>query len=138
MPVEYAQSNDSLVRLTVEIVAAHVGNNTVPVREISVLISEVYSSLARLEAPVGEHDQSLKPAVPVTSSVGKDFIICLEDGKRLRTLKRYLSTHYGLTPEQYKARWNLPEDYPMIAPSYSQRRRELAMASGLGRGGAKV
>jgi predicted transcriptional regulator len=123
-----------LLTLTAEIVAAHVGHNSVAVAELSDLISQVHGALAT----VGEKQASppaveLKPAVPIRSSVKPDHIICLEDGKKLTMLKRYLQTNYGMTPQQYRAKWNLPADYPMVAPNYAEKRRELAKAIGLGR-----
>lgn len=124
---------ETLITLTSDIVAAHVANNSVSVDDLPTLISNVYGALSGLgeEAPVVETPP--EPAVSIRSSIKPDHIICLEDGKKLKMLKRHLSTHYNLTPDQYRARWNLPADYPMVAPNYAEKRRELAKQIGLGR-----
>lgn len=122
---------ETLITLTSDIVAAHVSNNNVSAEDVSALIKSVYSALQGLGAPVQE--ERPEPAVPIRSSVKPDHLICLEDGKKLKMLKRYLKTNYDMTPEQYRARWNLPADYPMVAPAYAERRRELAKEIGLGR-----
>ena len=109
-------SND-LLTLTADIVAAHVSNNSVSVGDVPQLIEKVYSSLQTLGTPKQEAVAELKPAVPVRSSVKPDYIVCLEDGKKLTMLKRYLRTNFGMSPEQYRAKWNLPADYPMVAPN---------------------
>ena len=125
--------NETLITLTSDIVAAHVSNNAVSVDELPTLINSIYGALAGLgkEAPVEETPP--EPAVSIRASVKPDHIVCLEDGKKLKMLKRHLATHYNLTPEQYRARWNLPADYPMVAPNYAEKRRELAKKIGLGR-----
>lgn len=126
------QSNhNELLGLTAEIVAAHVANNTVPLSELPQLIHDVYKSLASVgTAPiVPERPQ---PAVPVKKSVTPDYIICLEDGKKLKMLKRHLKTAYDMTPEDYRERWGLPADYPMVAPNYALHRSALAKKIGLG------
>lgn len=126
-------SPETLFTLTSDIVAAHVGNNDVSVADVPALISKVYAALAGLgEAPVVEEARP-EPAVSIRSSVKPDYIVCLEDGKKMTMLKRYLRTNYNISPEQYRARWNLPADYPMIAPAYAEKRRELAKKNGLGR-----
>lgn len=125
-----------LLALTADIVSAHVANNSVAVGDLPVLIANVHGSLAGLgtvPAPVGEEEQ--KPAVSVRTSIKPDFIICLEDGKKLKMLKRHLMTHYQLTPDAYRAKWKLPADYPMVAPNYAEQRRSLAKKIGLGRKG---
>ena len=124
---------ETLITLTSDIVAAHVSNNSVSVGDLPTLISNVYSALAGLnqEAPVAE--PAPEPAVSIRASVKNDHIVCLEDGKKLKMLKRHLATRYNMTPEQYRARWNLPADYPMVAPAYAEKRRELAKKIGLGR-----
>ncbi|WP_068080464.1 MucR family transcriptional regulator [Novosphingobium rosa] len=124
---------ETLITLASDIVAAHVSNNSVAVEELPALITNVYGALASLgqEAPVAEAPP--EPAVSIRASVKPDHIVCLEDGKKLKMLKRHLATHYNLTPEQYRARWNLPADYPMVAPNYAEKRRELAKQIGLGR-----
>lgn len=124
---------ETLITLTSDIVAAHVSHNSVAVSELSDLIGKVYAALAglgQLNAPV---EAAPTPAVSVRASVKHDYIVCLEDGKKLKMLKRHLSTHFQMTPEQYRARWNLPADYPMVAPAYAEKRRELAKSIGLGR-----
>jgi predicted transcriptional regulator len=123
---------ETLITLTADIVAAHVSNNSVAVSDLPVLISNVHSALTGLggTAPVPEVKQ--EPAVSVRSSIKPDYIVCLEDGKKLKMLKRHLMTHYQMTPEQYRTKWNLPADYPMVAPSYAEQRRSLAKKIGLG------
>ena len=125
-------NQNELLALTAEIVAAHVGNNLVPVSELPTLINDIYRTLASVgtAVPVVERPQ---PAVPVKKSVAPDYIICLEDGKKLKMLKRHLQTSYGLTPAGYRARWGLPPNYPMVAPDYAERRSALAKSYGLGR-----
>jgi predicted transcriptional regulator len=125
-----------LVELTAEIVAAYVGNNPVPQADLPRLISDVYKSLSGAVTGVEEEKKSiaeeLKPAVPIRRSVSDDYIICLEDGKTFKSLKRHLRTHYNLSPEQYRERWGLPADYPMVAPNYARARSSLAKKMGLG------
>ncbi|MBC2667414.1 MucR family transcriptional regulator [Novosphingobium flavum] len=125
--------SETLITLTSDIVAAHVSNNSVSVGDLPALITNVYTALAGLgqQAPVAEAPP--EPAVSIRASVKPDHIVCLEDGKKLKMLKRHLMTHYNMTPEQYRARWNLPADYPMVAPNYAEKRRELAKKIGLGR-----
>jgi predicted transcriptional regulator len=117
--------------MTADVVAAYVGHNSLPAADVSSVINTVYGSLRRLEN--GKNMEPPKPAVPVRKSVTRDHIICLEDGKKLKMLKRHLRSTYNLTPEEYRARWNLPPDYPMVAPSYAQERSEFAKKIGLGR-----
>jgi predicted transcriptional regulator len=124
---------EPLIALTTEIVSAHVSNNAVAVGELPVLIRTVHDALAALGAEPAAAEQRPDPAVPVRHSVRPDHIVCLEDGKKLKMLKRHLMVHYGLTPDQYRRRWNLPADYPMVAPDYAERRRTLAHAIGLGK-----
>jgi len=125
-------SKDLLVSLTADLVSAHVSNNSVSVSDLPAMIQGVHTALAGLGAVVAEPELVPEPAVSVRSSVKPDFLICLEDGKKLKMLKRHLMTHYNLTPDQYRARWKLPPDYPMVAPNYAERRRELAKKIGLG------
>ena len=126
-------SSETLITLTSDIVAAHVGNNDVAVADVPSLISNVYAALAGLgETPVMEEARP-EPAVSIRSSVKPDYIVCLEDGKKLKMLKRYLRTNYNMSPEEYRARWGLPADYPMVAPAYAEKRRDLAKKIGLGR-----
>jgi predicted transcriptional regulator len=126
------QSAELLVTLTADIVAAHVSNNSVALSDMPLLINKVHSALSGLSVtePVVV---PLEPAVPVRNSVKKDHIVCLEDGKKLKMLKRHLMTHYGMTPDDYRAKWDLPADYPMVAPDYAEVRRTLAKKIGLGR-----
>jgi predicted transcriptional regulator len=125
--------NETLITLTSDIVAAHVSNNSVSGDELSSLITSVYGALASLGQPVPVVEKMPEPAVSIRSSVKPDHIVCLEDGKKLKMLKRHLMTHYNLTPDQYRQRWNLPADYPMVAPNYAEKRRDLAKKIGLGR-----
>ncbi|GLQ09276.1 MucR family transcriptional regulator [Devosia yakushimensis] len=118
---------------TTAIVAAYVSHNPVSVTGMADLIRLVHTALTGLTAPVVEPAPELTPAVPVRKSVSSDFIICLEDGKKFKSLRRHLRTHYALSPEQYREKWGLPADYPMVAPSYSETRSGLAKANGLGR-----
>ncbi|KPL68100.1 transcriptional regulator [Erythrobacter sp. SG61-1L] len=124
---------ETLITLTSDIVAAHVSNNSVAVEELPGLIQNIYGALAGLGQKVEPEVAPLEPAVSVRASVKPDYIICLEDGKKMKMLKRHLMTAYNMTPEEYRARWNLPADYPMVAPNYAEKRRELAKKIGLGR-----
>ena len=124
---------ETLITLTSDIVAAHVSNNSVAVGDLATLISNVYGALASLKPAEPQAEPLPEPAVSIRSSVKNDHIVCLEDGKKLKMLKRHLMTRYNLTPEQYRTRWNLPADYPMVAPAYAEKRRELAKKIGLGR-----
>lgn len=122
-----------LLALTSDIVAAHASNNAVPSGDLPGLIETVFGTLKMLNEPTQEPVVELKPAVSVKRSVTDDFIICLEDGKKLKMLKRHLKTAYDMSPEEYRAKWGLPHDYPMVAPSYAAKRQELAKKIGLGR-----
>ena len=133
MQQEQKQVSETLITLTSDIVAAHLSNNDVAVADVPGLITSVYSALANLgEAPVVE-EVKLQPAVAIRNSVKPDYIVCLEDGKKLKMLKRYLRTNFDMSPEEYRARWGLPADYPMVAPNYAEKRRDLAKKIGLGR-----
>nr|WP_167920985.1 MucR family transcriptional regulator [Sphingopyxis italica] len=130
---------ETLVTLTADIVAAHVSNNSVAISDIPLVIQSVHHALAGL-AVKPEPEIKQEPAVSIRSSVKPDYIVCLEDGKKLKMLRRHLMTHYGMTPEDYRAKWSLPKDYPMVAPTYAERRRALAKEIGLGtkgRGGGR-
>ncbi len=129
------QEKTSPIELTSKIVSTYVGNNRVEVSELPALIRRVHTSLceAMREKGASDGEKRPKPAVAVRDSIQPDYIVCLEDGRKLKTLKRHLGVKYGLTPEGYRARWNLPPDYPMVAPNYAKRRSELARRSGLGR-----
>ena len=127
---------NELVRLSVEIVGAYIGRNAVAANGLQALIGEVFGALARLDdKPAAEAAPARhKPAVPIARSVQRDYIVCLEDGKQLKMLKRYLRAHYDLSPEEYRRKWGLSPDYPMVAPAYAERRSAFAKQIGLGRG----
>ena len=127
------EMQETFITLTADIVAAHVSNNSVAVNDLPTLISNVHGALAALVGPapvVPEPKQ--EPAVSIRSSIKPDYVVCLEDGKKLKMLKRHLMTHYSMTPDQYRAKWGLPADYPMVAPNYAEQRRMLAKSIGLG------
>jgi len=128
-----ASTNDHLVDLTANLVAAYVSRNPIPVAEVPGLISMFHNSLRQAAGGAVEAETERKPAVPVKKSVAEDYIICLEDGKKLRMLKRYLRTHYNMSPEEYRKKWDLPHDYPMVAPAYARLRSAFAKKIGLGR-----
>jgi predicted transcriptional regulator len=137
-----AQDSTQILEIVADIVAAYVSNNTIEASALPALIASVHHSLTGIDTPPVPEPvaEKPKPAVPIRNSVKDDYIVCLEDGKQLRMLKRYLRTRYNLTPEDYRARWGLPADYPMVAPNYSERRSEFAKQSGLGtkgRGGGR-
>ncbi|WP_114226705.1 MULTISPECIES: MucR family transcriptional regulator [Sphingomonas] len=123
---------DTLITLTADIVAAHVSNNSVAVNDLPQLIQNVHGALSGLGGQPAVPEVKQEPKVPVRSSVKPDFIVCLEDGKKLKMLKRHLMTHYNMTPDQYRQKWNLAADYPMVAPNYAEQRRTLAKSIGLG------
>jgi predicted transcriptional regulator len=126
--------SDDILKLATEIVAAYVSNNPIPVSEVPAMIKSVHSTLGGLGGGLpGEAPTAQKPAIPVKRSVNPDYIVCLEDGKKLKMLKRYLRSNYGMTPEEYRAKWGLPADYPMVAPNYAAQRSEFAKKIGLGR-----
>jgi predicted transcriptional regulator len=125
--------NENLIELAADIVSAYVSNNTVPATELTTLIADVYGALKKTAAgEVVTEAEPLKPAVNPKKSVTPDYIICLEDGKKFKSLKRHLRTHYDLSPEQYREKWGLPADYPMVAPNYAEARSQLAKKMGLG------
>ena len=133
------EDQEALITLTADIVAAHVGNNSVAVSDLPLIIKTVHNALAGLGEKT-EPEVKQEPAVSIRASVKPDYIVCLEDGKKLKMLRRHLMTHYDMTPEDYRAKWNLPKDYPMVAPNYTEKRRELAKQIGLGtkgRGGGR-
>lgn len=127
------EMKETLITLTSDIVAAHVSNNDVAVSDLPSLITNVYGALAGLGEVAPIIETRPEPAVSIRASVKPDYIVCLEDGKKLKMLKRYLRTNFNMTPEEYRARWNLPADYPMVAPNYAETRRDLAKKIGLGR-----
>lgn len=124
-------TRDELLTLTTEIVSSYVSNNNLVIGEIPKVISEVYSTLTNLNSNIIT-DNKQEPAVAIKKSVMPDYIVCLEDGKKLKMLKRHLKTAYNMTPEEYKERWGLPADYPMVAPNYANHRSSLAKKIGLG------
>ena len=126
------QVHNELLALTADIVSSHFANNTVAPAEVPGVIESVYSTLAKLGSPVEAPVTRQEPAVSIRASVKPDYIICLEDGKKLKMLKRHLMTRYNMTPDQYRAKWGLPADYPMTAPNYAEQRRTLAKSIGLG------
>lgn len=124
---------EELIVLTADIVSAHVSHNNVGVNDLPKLIAAVHGALAGLGVSEVEDTALAEPAIAIRSSVKPDYIVCLEDGKKLKMLKRYLMTRFGMTPDDYRAKWNLPASYPMVAPNYSAQRKTLALAIGLGR-----
>lgn len=129
---DQSEINETLIALTADIVAAHVSNNSVSVNDLPALINNVHGALSSLGNGAPQAEPRPEPKVSIRASVKPDYIICLEDGKKLKMLKRHLMTHYNMTPEQYRAKWNLPADYPMVAPNYAEQRRSLAKKIGLG------
>jgi predicted transcriptional regulator len=129
---------EDLLGLTADIVSAHVGNNTVALSELPGLIASVHKALAATAAPAEAEVPKQDPAVSVRSSIKPDYLVSLESGKKMKMLKRYLMTNYQMTPDDYRRKWGLPKDYPMVAPNYAQQRKELAVKIGLGRGGRKA
>lgn len=130
----HTHTNEMFIELTADVVAAYVGNNPVSTTELPSLISEVYSALKKAEGSGADSVLARsKPAVPVKKSLTDDYIICLEDGKKFKSLKRHLRSHYDLSPEEYREKWGLPYDYPMVAPNYAKARSQLARDMGLGR-----
>lgn len=129
-------SDEDMLKMTTEVVSAYVGNNMVPATQIPDVIRTVYGSLRELGGGGGAAEkESLKPAVSVRRSVTPDYIVCLEDGKKLKMLKRHLRTTYNMTPDEYRAKWGLPADYPMVAPNYARQRSDFAKRIGLGKKG---
>ncbi|NNU79408.1 transcriptional regulator [Halovulum dunhuangense] len=122
-----------LLALSAEVVSSYVGNNTVAPEQVTEMLKSVYQTMSTLGGPVEEEPEQLVPAVPIKKSVTDDYIICLEDGKKLKMLKRHLMAAYGMTPEEYREKWGLKADYPMVAPNYAAKRQELAKKIGLGR-----
>lgn len=136
MPTTEANTlrSDELLKLSTEIVSAYVSNNPVPVSDLPAMIKSVHATLGGLAGSTAVDVQTnQKPSVPVKKSIHPEYIVCLEDGKRLKMLKRYLRSRYGLSPDDYRAKWGLPADYPMVAPNYAAQRSEFAKKIGLGR-----
>ncbi|MBV8131728.1 MAG: MucR family transcriptional regulator [Alphaproteobacteria bacterium] len=131
-------AEEELLRMTADVVAAYVGNNTLPTAQLGEVINAVYASLKSLDRQVAQvQSEPLKPAVPIRKSVTPEFLICLEDGKKLKMLKRHLRSTYNMTPDEYRSKWGLAPDYPMVAPNYAERRSEFAKKIGLGRGSGR-
>ncbi len=125
-------SSGELLRMTADVVSAYVAHNTLSTGDLPGVISAVHASLANLDGDRGANKEPLKPAVPIRKSVTPDYIVCLEDGKKLKMLKRHLRTSYDMTPDEYRSKWQLGPDYPMVAPNYAKRRSEFAKKIGLG------
>ena len=129
---EQIELNETLITLTADIVSAHVSNNSVAVSDLPLIIQSVHEALSDLEKSA-QAEEKPEPAVSVRSSIKPDYIVCLEDGKKLKMLKRHLRTHYDMSPDEYRQKWGLNADYPMVAPNYAEQRRKLAKKIGLGR-----
>ena len=129
---EAESGEDTLLTLTADIVAAHVSNNSVAVNDLPNLIQNVHAALSGISGRGAAAEPKPEPKVSIRSSIKPDYIVCLEDGKKLKMLKRHLMTHYNMTPDQYRQKWGLSVDYPMVAPNYAEQRRALAKAIGLG------
>ena len=129
---DITDTEDTLLTLTADIVAAHVSNNSVAVNDLPNVIQNVHAALVGISGASTAPEPRPEPKVSIRSSVKPDYIVCLEDGKRLKMLKRHLMTHYGMTPDQYRQKWGLSSDYPMVAPNYAEQRRMLAKSIGLG------
>jgi predicted transcriptional regulator len=129
---ELENAEDMLLTLTADIVAAHVSNNSVAVNDLPNLIQNVHSALSGISGAGAAPEPKPEPKVSIRSSIKPDYIVCLEDGKKLKMLKRHLMTHYNMTPDQYRQKWGLSADYPMVAPNYAEQRRALAKSIGLG------
>jgi predicted transcriptional regulator len=134
-PAPTKATEDELLRMTASIVAAYLRKNLVATTQLGDVIDAVYRSLRALEGTAETHEEPQKPSVPVRKSITPEYLICLEDGKKLKMLKRHLRTTYDLTPDAYRQKWGLPPDYPMVAPNYAQARSAFAKRIGLGRGG---
>ena len=132
------RASDKLVELSASVVGAYVSHNALSASDLPKLIAQVHQALIALGGPApAEAAPELKPAVPVKKSITPDYLICLEDGKKFKSLKRHLRTKYNMSPEEYRAKWGLPKDYPMVAPNYAKARSDLAKQMGLGQGGRK-
>jgi predicted transcriptional regulator len=127
-------ADEELLRMTADVVAAYVSNNALPTQQLAEIISTVYASLRSLDADADAKNEPLKPAVTIRKSITPEYLICLEDGKKLKMLKRHLRSTYAMTPDDYRAKWGLPADYPMVAPNYAAQRSAFAKKIGLGRG----
>lgn len=132
-------TEDHLLRMTADVVAAYVSNNSLPTAQLPDFIASIYTSLRTLDhKPDSGEIGALKPAVPIRKSITPDYLVCLEDGKKLKMLKRHLRSTYDMTPDAYRAKWGLPSDYPMVAPKYAEQRSAFAKKIGLGRSGGRA
>ncbi|MDB5679531.1 MucR family transcriptional regulator [Sphingomonas bacterium] len=129
---DMTEMQETLVTLTADIAAEYLGNNNVAVSDIELVIQNIYRGLSKLNPAAPPPAPKQEPAVSIRASIKPDYVVCLEDGKKLKMLKRHLMTHYQMTPDQYRAKWGLPADYPMVAPNYAEQRRTLAKKIGLG------
>ena len=128
------KNEDELLRLTANIVASYVSNNKLSTEQVPEVVRTVNATLRKIEqSEIGAENKTAEPAVPISRSITPDYLICLEDGRKLKMLKRHLRTTYGMTPSEYRVRWDLPADYPMVAPNYAKRRSEYAKKIGLGK-----
>lgn len=125
---------EELLRMTTEIVSSYLSHNSMPAESVPDLIKSVHSTMNSVSLSQDKAEQKAKPAVAVSKSIADEHIVCLEDGKKLKMLKRYLRSQYNMSPEEYRQKWNLPADYPMVAPAYSRKRSQFAKDIGLGRG----
>jgi predicted transcriptional regulator len=126
-------SSNSFIELAADIVSAYVSNNSVPVNDLPSLISDVHAALLRVTSgAIGASTEAPKPAVPAKKSITREYLVCLEDGRKFKSLKRHLRTQYNMSPDEYRERWGLPPDYPMVAPDYAKARSNLAKQMGLG------
>jgi len=138
METVHLDEKAALLEMTADIVSAYVGNNSVSSGDLPSLIANIHAALSQVSTGVVEVEPELKePAVPIRKSISPDFLICLEDGRKFKSLKRHLRTKYDMSPEEYRAKWGLAKDYPMVAPNYAKARSELAKQMGLGQGGRK-
>ena len=132
------EDKPELLEMTADIVSAYVGNNTVSAETLPSLIASIHAALSGVSnGPVEAEPEPKEPAVPIRKSIAPDFLICLEDGRKFKSLKRHLRTKYNMSPEEYRAKWGLAKDYPMVAPNYAKARSDLAKQMGLGQGGRK-
>lgn len=125
---------EELLRMTTDVVASYLSHNSMPAEHVPELIKSVHGTMKEVSETTVKQEPKSKPAVPVSKSVSDDYIVCLEDGKKLKMLKRYLRSQYNMSPDDYRRKWNLPSDYPMVAPAYSRKRSQFAKDIGLGRG----
>lgn len=129
-----AIEQEELLRMTTDIVASFLTHNSIPAENVPDMIKSIYATMNSLSGPEEKPEVKQKPAVPISKSIKDDYIVCLEDGKELKMLKRYLRSQYDMSPDEYRRKWGLAADYPMVAPSYSKRRSQFAKDIGLGRG----